>query len=101
MWEENRLGALQMGVARHHHIDMLFREVEQGALQRAKARNDLDNLRAYVKAQIERDLIVATARGVELGASRTDSFRQGRFDIHVHVFEGRVPLKFSSVDFFL
>jgi hypothetical protein len=36
MGERDRLGALQMGVARHHDIEMLFGEIEQCRLERAK-----------------------------------------------------------------
>jgi hypothetical protein len=98
MSEKDRLGALQMRVTRHDNIDMLLREMEQRALQRAKAGPDLSYLRLDVEPQIERGLIVAAARGVQFRARDADSFRQRRFDVHVHVLERLVPLKFSVFD---
>ncbi len=50
------------------------------------------------KPQIERDLVVATARGVQFSSGGADPFCEGGFDVHVHIFERFVPLKFSIFD---
>ena len=52
-----------------------------------------------VKPQIKRDLIVPAPRGVQLRAGFADFFSEGALDIHVHVLERFVPLKFSGLDF--
>ena len=55
----------------------------------------------YVKPKVECDLIVAASRGVQFGSRFTDFLRERALDIHVHVLERCVPLKFSGVEFLL
>ena len=43
-------------------------------------------------------MIVATARGMKFSSGGANPFREGGFDVHVHVFERFVPLKFSIFD---
>ena len=53
-----------------------------------------------MKPQIERNLVVPAARSMKLCACSANSLRKRSFDIHVHVFEGAVPLEFARFDFF-
>ena len=54
---------------------------------------------AQVEAQIERDLVVAAARGVQLRAGVADAPRQLGLDVHVDVFELGLELELSRLDF--
>jgi hypothetical protein len=101
MRKGDRLCALQVRVPGHHHIEMLFGETEQRPLQIPQARRDFRDLRFDVKPHVERNLVVPTSRGVQFRASGPDSFGERGFDIHVHVLERCVPLKFSGVEFLL
>ena len=59
-----------------------------------------DELEAKALAnEIKRDLIVTAPRRVQFRAGRADSFRQDGFDIHVQIFELRLPDEFVAVDF--
>src|SRR5437870_1330365 len=99
MREKDRLSALQMGVTGHDNIDMLLGDLERRSLQRAKMRIDFGDLRLDVKPEIDRDLIVAAAGGVELRAGGPNSFRKRSLDIHVHIFKRLVPPEFASFNF--
>src|SRR5439155_27295233 len=101
MRESDWLGTLQMCVARHDNIEMLFGEIKQRDLQSTKLGTHLAALRFHIKPKIERNLVVSAARGVQLRTGGADSFRERGFDIHVHVFERSLPLEFSGVDLLL
>ena len=94
--KKHRLGALEVRVARDQHIAMRRGHREQGAL---RAEDFFAENGAGVfepQAHIGRDLVVATARGVEFGGGR-HALREGLLDVHVHVFELGVPLKRAGV----
>ena len=101
MRKSYRLGALQMRVTRHHQIEILFSKIEQRGLQISQATRYFCNLCFYIEPKIERNLVVPAARGMKLRARGTDSLRKRCFDIHVHVFERRVPVKFARFDLLL
>src|ERR1043166_6231381 len=97
--EINRLSALQVRIARHDKIDMLLSETEQRDLKLLQLFADRADLFFRVKAKIERGLIVAASRGVQLCAGFAYSFSERTLDVHVDVFERFAPLKFSGRDF--
>ena len=88
-----------MRISRHDKIDMFVGEIEERRLQFLQLRRRLLDLPFDIKSQIERHLIIATARGVQLPASFADSFGERALNIHVHVLERFVPLEFSGIDF--
>ena len=51
------------------------------------------------KSHIEGDLIVATARRVELSSGGADLFRQATLDVHMDIFVGCREDKFAAFDF--
>ena len=59
MGEQDRLSALQVCVARHHNVDVLFREADQGALYGPQAGNRVANGGAGVQAHVQGNLVVA------------------------------------------
>ena len=52
-----------------------------------------------IKPQIKRGLIVPAPRSVQFCASFADFLAERALNIHVHVLERFVPLKFSGLDF--
>ncbi len=52
-----------------------------------------------INPQIERNLIVPAPCGVQLRARLADFFGERALDIHVHVLESFVPLKFAGLNF--
>ena len=97
--EQNRLGALQMRVAGHNKIDMLFGEIDERRLQFLELRRRLAGLFFDVKPEVERNLVVAAARRVQLRAGVADFFDERALDIHMRVLKRFVPLKFPELDF--
>src|SRR3954451_17313033 len=89
-----------MRVTRHDHIEDAIRKLDQRALESANCGTHVRDLSLCIEAQIERDLVVATACRVKLRACRTDPLRQCGFDVHVHVYELRIPLKCTARNLF-
>ena len=88
--KQDRLRALQVRVARERDLGRLL-----GPLQRAVVcsswmrRIELAALAAEVQAQVERDLVVAAAAGVQLGARVARDLGDAPLDRGVDVFVGR------------
>jgi hypothetical protein len=78
---------LQVGVARHDDLFILLRELEHGDLNGTYLCQDSFDLTLDEEAQIQRDLIVAAARGVQFPGHSSNPLCQSRFDIHVHIFK--------------
>ena len=95
--ERHWLGGLQMGEARHQVACVLFRPVQQGALQSLQLGHGAVAGVAHPQAEVRRHLIVAAARRVQAPRRLANQFRQARLDVHVNVFigvaegEGAVP----------
>ena len=85
------LGALQVGIARHHGVRVLLRLHDQRALQMAHFFQDFINLRPAVKPCVRSHLVVAGACGMQLGTRRADASGQLAFNVHVHVFQLPAP----------
>ena len=65
--------------------------------------SDLDEDRvdrvAHPEAEIDRDLVVARARGVEAPGRRADDLGKAAFHVHMDVFERALKRKRSRLDF--
>ena len=70
--KQNRLGALQVRVARHDDFAILFRRFNQLRLQFQNQSLNLADLAAHIKMSVERDLVIATASRVKSAARRPD-----------------------------
>src|SRR5262249_48050393 len=68
------------------------------ALERVDAGDDLFQFIPEIEAQVERDLIVAAARGMKLAAGGPDALDQAPLDVHMNVFVGGGEAKLSVVD---
>ena len=87
MAEGDRLGDLQMGIARHHRGRVAFGLFDQGMLQRLELSiMPIDGV-ANPKAKIRRDLIVARSGGMQPPRRGTNQIGQSAFDIHMNIFE--------------
>ena len=99
MTQGDGLRRLQMGEARHHRFGMgegLFR---QRRLQVTKPDIERVHRVANPQTEIERDLIVAGASGMEASGRFPDDLGQPRFHIHMDVFEGAPEGKGAGLDF--
>jgi hypothetical protein len=90
MREENRLRPLQMRVTRQKDLRIFARQRQQRRLQGTQGAAQIDDLIAQPHAHIQGDLVVARAAGVELGPGGRPP-GQFRLDVHVDVFQGRIP----------
>jgi hypothetical protein len=90
MRDKNRLRPLQVRVRRHRSVAGLLCLIHKLAGQlNQQLRNRID-LRADVEPQVRRDLLVATAAGVQLEAHFSGQFHQPLFDVVVHVLNRRI-----------
>ena len=70
-----------------------------GALQAADFTEDAVDGGTGIEADIGRNLVVARAAGVQTFTGVADEIRQAFFDVHVHVFQRRVPDELATRDF--
>ena len=88
--EGHRLRPLQMGVAGHDRVEVLRRPIAQLQNEREQQGFDLLCLLPQRQPQVERDLVVAAARGVQALARAADPLRELRLDKHVDVLRAGV-----------
>ncbi len=93
MGQQHGLRPLEVGVAGEIGVAGGAGPVEQGALQRVQVAGEGAALAADVEAQVGRDLVVAAAAGVELGARRSGELRDAAFDGGVDVLVGRLEVE--------
>lgn len=98
MTEEDGLTALEVRVARHDDVLVGEGRGDEGALEIADEGEDGGDFGAAVEPDVEGDLVVAAAGGVEFGSGGADARGEGAFDVHVDVFEGRLPFEGTCVD---
>ncbi len=98
MAEGYRLGGLQMREARHDGVGMLLGAIEESGDQAGQRRFRPGKLFLDPEAEIERDLVVARAGGVQPAGGRADQRRQPRLDVHVDVFELARELEIAAFD---
>ena len=87
MAEGDRLRRLQMGEARHDHRGAVERAGGERALQLGDLEADRVDGVAHPEAEIDGDLIVARARGVQPPRGRADDLGEAALDVHMDVFE--------------
>ena len=100
MAEGDRLRRLQMGEARHDHAP---RCRARGSASARCNSSDLPKERvdrvAHPEAEIDRDLVVARARGVQAPGRRADDLGEPAFDIHMDVLERALERERPRLDF--
>ena len=90
MTKRHRLGALQMGKARHHCIGIFFSAREQCPLQPDQACFNGVHGIAHPNAEIRCDLIIARPGRVEAACCRSDEFGKPRFGCHMNIFQRQI-----------
>ena len=96
--EEDRLGGLQVGVARHDDVEVALRLADERVDQQVEIGGDLDDLVPQVEADIQRHLVVAGAAGMEPLARLADLRGEARLDVHVDIFEGDGKVELAGLD---
>ena len=98
MGEQHRLGPLQMGIPRHQRIPVAPAQRDQGLLHLPEAPNGVAAGLQRIKPHVGGYLVVAGTPGVQAPRRRADELMQAAFDVHVQVFQGRVPWKAAAFD---
>ncbi len=98
MAEGDGLGGLQMGEAGHHRRGMLVGAGKESGDQLDQCMVDPRKLILDPQAEIDGDLIVARARGMETAGGGADERCQPRFHIHVDVFKLARELEGTGFD---
>jgi hypothetical protein len=101
MRQRNRLRALQMGIPRHGGVEVAPRDPNQGCAQDPDQFIDVLDFVAQIETQVERDLVVARTRGVELAPGLPDFRDQASLDREVDVFVGGDKAKLPGFDLLL
>ena len=95
---DDGLGALQVGEGGHGVVALLGGHVDEGALGVGDFfEKDADGF-AAPEADVEGDLVVAGAGGVEAAAGLADAVDEFGLDGHVDVFLGDVGVEFAGFD---
>jgi hypothetical protein len=96
--EHDRLGVLQVGDPGEDRVRVLLRPRGEGLLEVPDGLADLLRHGPRPEPEVERDLVVAAAGGVELGADRgADEVDQPLLDVHVDVFVGDVERELARI----
>ena len=101
MREEHGLRALRsVGPRRDDDraVEELLRAVEQRAAQRAEPRGAPRSLSSVQSAQVERDLVVAGAAGVDAAAGVAGELDQAPLDVQMDVLVGVVETEAAGRD---
>ena len=93
--EENRLSPLEMGIARHDDVAVLFRSLDQRFLELDQELGDGSDFTADIHVRIQSNLVVPTASSMQAFASFADGIGQSFFDVHVDVFQLNGEIEFS------
>jgi hypothetical protein len=83
--EDERLRALQMSVAGHYGVCVLFREVQQSFLSCAQTIAKFTDRFPYPQAQVRRHLIVAAASSVKLTTDVAGNGYKPRLNKRMHI----------------
>jgi len=95
--KEDRLGPLQVSIARHGDRAMRFRLGHQHALALLKPLRKIFQLTAQVEPDVQRDLVVATASRVQFAPQGANQLREPPFNRHVNVFVLRRKFKSAPI----
>ena len=101
MRQQNRLGALQMGVARQDRINMASGKFHQNISQLEQVLDDDINRIPQIQAHIQCHLIVAASGGMQLAGNFTHDLCQPGFDMGVNIFQVVTVRKISVFDLLL
>ena len=85
--EEDRLCALQVGVAGHDHAGVAMRHRDQRLLERPQPGDGLLNGLLAIEAHVRGHLIVAGACGVQPAGGLADLLVEARLHVHVDVLQ--------------
>jgi len=96
--KQNRLRSLHMRIAWHDGVGMALGLIDKSLLKRMDTRDKLVDRPTKPEPLIERDLIVATASGMEPTAGRPDLLDQESLDRHMNVFSGRIEENLAPLD---
>ena len=96
--EVDRLGVLQVRHARDQRFGVLLRDVDDHFRHLFEQLGDLEVLAKDVTAEVDRHLVVAAARRVQLAARFADDRRQAVLDRHVQVFVADLTLELARLD---
>ena len=96
--EGDGLRALQMGVARHDRGGIGLRLVKERFEQRLRIGLDLADRIHQVKPEVDRHLVVAAARGVQLLADIAHPLCELRLHEHVDIFRNGVDGESTACD---
>ena len=75
-----------MRIAGHDHVEGELGFIAQRRFERGGQLDDVLDLLFDIHAEIERDLVIAAARGMELFAGVADALGQDALDVHVDIF---------------
>jgi len=96
--EGDGLAALEVGVAGEEDVSGAAAEADEGTLKLGEFPVECGDFVADPESDVEGDLVIAGAAGVEFGASGDAPGELG-LDVHMNVFEGGVPREGASFDF--
>src|SRR5262249_48923109 len=97
----NRLRALQMSIPGHGGVEVAPRDPNQRCAQDPDQFIDVLDFVAQIETQVERDLVVARARGMELAPGLSDFRDEASLDSQVDVFVGGDKAKLPRFYFLL
>ena len=95
---DDGLGALQVGEGGHGGEALVFGHFDEGALEVADFGGEEADGFAAPESDVEGDLVVAGAGGVEFFAGLADALDEGGFDGHVDVFLGDIKFEGAGFD---
>lgn len=99
--EEHRLGPLQVRVAGHDHVLVASSQFEERLLHSSESSYDIDDRFLGVEPQVHGYLVVSRPGRVQSSRRRADELVQAALDVHVQVFQVRVPGESLFLDFLL
>ena len=98
MAEGDGLGRLQVCHSRHDRRGMPVRLANQGFLETGEGVIEMIEVIAQPQAQVRRDLVVARTRRVQTPGRLTDEVGETGLDVHVDIFQRRIPGHCSFLD---
>ena len=99
--KQHGLGPLQVGVAGHEQVLMLLSKLQQHPLHTPYLANCFAYDLPGVEPHVQCNLVVAGAAGVEASAHGSNHVRQAPLNVHVQVFQRRVPGELPRLYFVL
>jgi hypothetical protein len=99
MGRKNRLGPLQMSVARQDAAGVVLRAADERLLKLNESGIDLIDRLPLPEPKIGRHLIVPAAGGVELATGVAKPVDQGPLDVEVNVFEFDFEFELALLNF--